>query len=334
MRGELELTKQRKAALYEISEAIHPHSVRAAAYQLFRPYRLIPDMSKGSTNKVSGLLVQMREDGVIPWYWVTDESRVFERYRDFGNPAIFLRYLASAYRSDWWEDQERLVIAVAEKATIAGVARPALIPYRVPFLVVHGNSSATAIRDLAQLNRRDGRPMTVLYLGDWDCAGVFMSIEDLPNRLFDYGATDVEVVRVGVHLEQISEMDALFSAQDQLDERLRELEKKGKTTDAFAVRLQTFIDQYGPDCAELDALDPRVLREALTTKIEASLDLVTFIEAEDREIAEQHLLDDFFDGWDDFVDERTDEARRDLCELMLRRAQDIGGFPGLPGNTR
>ena len=42
--GEQELTTRRKEALYEISAARHPLTVRGHAYPLWRPYRLIDDI--------------------------------------------------------------------------------------------------------------------------------------------------------------------------------------------------------------------------------------------------------------------------------------------------
>ena len=58
----------------EILDEIQPTTVRGVAYQLFNK-KLIPDMGRKSVAKVSRLLVKAREDGIIPWEWIVDESQ-------------------------------------------------------------------------------------------------------------------------------------------------------------------------------------------------------------------------------------------------------------------
>lgn len=52
-------------AAHRILEEIQPASVRAVCYRLFVE-KLIPNMSKASTNKVGTQLVYAREKGIIP----------------------------------------------------------------------------------------------------------------------------------------------------------------------------------------------------------------------------------------------------------------------------
>ena len=44
---------------------------------------------------------------------------------------------------------------------------------------MHGFSSATTVHDIAEDD--DGRDLIVLYVGDFDPSGMFMSEEDLPD---------------------------------------------------------------------------------------------------------------------------------------------------------
>ena len=62
-----------------------------------------------------------------------------------------------------------------------GVLAPVLDQYAVGFLPVGGFSSATKVHDLAEDD--DGRPLILLYVGDYDPSGLFMSERDLPERL-------------------------------------------------------------------------------------------------------------------------------------------------------
>ncbi len=91
--------------------------------------------------------------------------------------ALFARRLIRHARKDRWDDQQQLVEVWSEKSTIGGTIRPVLDELGVTFRVMHGFGSATAICSAAQ----DGikRARTVLYVGDFDPSGLYMSEVDL-----------------------------------------------------------------------------------------------------------------------------------------------------------
>ena len=63
------------------------------------------------------------------------------------------------------------MVVVSEKGTVRGLFAPVLNELGVGFLPVHGFSSATAVYDMAQDD--DGRPLIVVYVGDYDPSGLF-----------------------------------------------------------------------------------------------------------------------------------------------------------------
>jgi len=77
-RGRLQRTKDLWAACLEILEAIQPASVRAVCYQLFNLKR-IDCMKVHCTKRISNHLTQAREEGVIPWEYIVDETGGVER---------------------------------------------------------------------------------------------------------------------------------------------------------------------------------------------------------------------------------------------------------------
>src|SRR4029077_15673411 len=142
------------------------------------------------------LLREAREDGTIPWDWIVDETRRLERVSTWANPAEYARCVAQSYRRDFWDQQPVRVEMWSEKGTVRGVLQPVLDEYGVGFRVMHGFASATAVYDVAQDN--DGRPLIPLYVGDYDCSGMFMSEEDLPTRLKKYDGNHVELRRIAL----------------------------------------------------------------------------------------------------------------------------------------
>ena len=68
--------------------------------------------------------------------------------------------------------------------------------YAVGFRPVHGFSSATIVHDIAEDD--DGRRLIVLYVGDFDPSGMFMSEEDLPARFAKYDGDHITLRRIAL----------------------------------------------------------------------------------------------------------------------------------------
>ena len=98
----------------EVLAAIQPASVRAVCYKLFTQ-GLIPDMSKLSTNRVSRALVIAREQGLVSWRWIVDETRAPERVPTWEDPEAILRAVEQQYRKDRWALQPRRVLDARQK---------------------------------------------------------------------------------------------------------------------------------------------------------------------------------------------------------------------------
>lgn len=104
-------------------------------------------MSKSSTNRVSKQLVYAREQGMIPWEWVVDETREAERTPSWDNPDAFARAVQLSYRRNRWAQQSKQIEVWSEKGTVRGTLAPVLDKYGVTFRVLHGYSSATTVNE-------------------------------------------------------------------------------------------------------------------------------------------------------------------------------------------
>jgi hypothetical protein len=186
-------------AMYEAAEKTQPITGRGVGYKLFAA-GLIPSMDNSEMQRVYRLLREAREDGTIPWDWIVDETRRLERVSTWSNPAEYARCVAQSYRRDFWDQQPVRVEMWSEKGTVRGVLQPVLDEYGVGFRVMHGFGSATTVYDVAQDD--DGRPLKPLYVGDYDCSGMYMSEEDLPKRLEKYDGHHVKLRRIALTLRQ------------------------------------------------------------------------------------------------------------------------------------
>jgi hypothetical protein len=279
-RGLAPKTLELIAVCRTILAAEQPLTVRGVCYRLFNR-KLIPDMSKNSTARVSTILTTARERGMISWDWLVDETREIDYTPSWDDPGEFMKMVEDAYRKDRWASQPERVFLVSEKGTVGGILRPVINRFGVPFAVYHGFGSASAVNLLARISVNDRRPLTLLYVGDHDPSGRYMSDADLPARIEKYGgeATMVRVALVQSDLDDLR--DSTFPAE-------------AKKADS---RHRWFIANHGDVCCELDALDANVLRQRVEQAIVDHLDVDTWNLAGSTEDAEISSLRDFFSNW-------------------------------------
>lgn len=265
-------------AATDILVEIAPCSVRAVAYQLFI-HGALPSMEKRHVDRLGRALVVARETGVVPWGSIVDETREREHVPSWHDPAAFAEAVRRSYRRDRWQDQPRRLVVASEKGTVRGTLAPILQTYGVDFLVCHGFLSATVARDLAVESASDDRPLHLLYIGDHDPSGRYMSDVDLPRRIERYGG-EITVTRLALTEDDLPGLPS-FAAET----------KRGDP------RHRWFTERYGDLCVELDAMDPRELRDRVEDAILDRLDLDAWERAEALEQVEIASLHDVLDAW-------------------------------------
>jgi hypothetical protein len=265
------------AAMHAIAKAAEPITGRGVGYKLFTA-GMIASMSVNEMQKVYRLLRIARERGDIPWEWIVDETRELERVSTWSNTASYARAVATSYRRDFWDQQPVRVEVWSEKGTIRGVLKPVLDHFAVGFRVGHGFTSATALNDVAKDG--DGRDLIVLYIGDLDPSGMFMSERDLPKRLDEYGGGHVKLRRIALTPDQAEGLPS-FPAYD-----------KRKDT-----RYSWFVEHHGTRCWEIDAMDPNDLRECTEQAINELIEPVAWARCEVVNAAELESLQTILSGW-------------------------------------
>ena len=280
-RGKARKTMALIEACIRLAAEIHPASVRAICYRLFIE-KLIPSMAKANTDMVSRQLVYAREQGLLPWGWIVDETRAAERIASWSNPEELIDAAVSQYRKDYSQLQPRRVEVWSEKGTLRGTLAPVLDEYGITFRVMHGYGSATALYGIAQEAADNPKPLTVLYTGDWDPSGMQMSEVDLPNRLQRYGGA-ATIKRVA-----LDESDVAPGTE------LPFFEAESKSKDP---RFKWFTERYGRRCWEVDALSPVVLRQRVEAEILALLDIDAWNHCINIERAERESMQTVLGAW-------------------------------------
>lgn len=154
------------------------------------------------------------------------------------------------------------------------------------------DSPAEAVRDITdqygisrrlRYYERKGRATSVIYLGDHDPTGLDIS-RDIQDRLALFHSRAV-VDRIALNMDQVEQYGPPPSP--------------AKLTDS---RAHGYIEEFGEDTWELDALEPAVLEGLVEEAILARLDRSLWDERVAREQQEKAILTSLADNWPDIVE--------------------------------
>jgi hypothetical protein len=264
----------------QIAKEARPITGRGVGYKLLS-MNLIESMSRNDMQTVYRLLKEAREERIIPWSWIVDETRELEKISTWDNPAEYVEVVARSYRRDFWLHQPVRIEVWSEKGTVRGVLQPVLDEYGVGFRVMHGFGSATALNDVAK--DRDGRPLIMLYIGDYDPSGLWMSECDIPERLKRYGGKHASIKRIALTRDDCRNLG-----------RRPAFNVKEKSKDP---RAPWFRKNYGQLCWELDAMDPNDLRSRVENEINEHIEPEAWERCRIIDKAERESMRHVLDKW-------------------------------------
>jgi hypothetical protein len=111
-------------------------------------------------------LIDVREDGQIPWDWIVDETRSLDDYTGYATVLEGVLARLSYIKLDCWRDDAPMILT--ESRSLAGVLRDIVREYRARISSTNGQCGGFLRTDIAP-QLRPG--MRVLYLGDYDLSG-------------------------------------------------------------------------------------------------------------------------------------------------------------------
>jgi hypothetical protein len=271
---------QLERQILAVLEEDHPQSVRHVFYRMTNP-RLeepVPKTDSGSPNgyaMVQNRLKLMRREGKVPYGWISDATRHGYHTITYSNWADFLRQHIGAYRADLWADADAYCEVWCESRSIAGVILDDCRELAVSLYPAGGFSSISfaydAVTDLEEEVEVTGKPAHIIYIGDYDPAGVLID-RSLEAEYRRHLSDDLEVTfhRLAITEDQI----ALYDLPT----------KPRKATDRRALHIKETV--------EAEAMPAAILRELLRDKIESYLPSGALTVAKIAEESERrHLAD-------------------------------------------
>lgn len=249
-------------------------------YYQFVSRAIIPNSQK-AYDSLGELISNARLAGLVSWLAIEDRTRNLKSLSHWGSPADVLRAAANGYRLDSWEGQECYVEVWVEKDALIGVVEPVAIELDVPYFACRGYVSQSeqwraGIR-LADQAAQGKRPV-IIHLGDHDPSGIDMTRDNLA-RLTMFAGCDVEVDRIALNMDQI--------------EQYQPPPNPAKMSDS---RATDYVEKYGYESWELDALEPRVTQELIRNAVSARLDHELRAEVLDLQERQRQQLYDIADN--------------------------------------
>lgn len=218
--------------------------------------------------------------GLIDWNSIVDRTRKHEANAHWDSPSDIINDSAEQYAIDTRADQDYYLEVWVEKDALVGVIERACQPLDVGYFSCRGYVSQSAMWRAAKRFKYEVTDCVLLHLGDHDPSGIDMT-RDIQDRLDMFNAA-VEVKRIALTMEQVEE--------------LQPPPNPAKTTDS---RYAQYIDLYGEESWELDALDPRFITELIQEHIEEHTDEKRRDALIEKQEKDRERLQEISDDWED-----------------------------------
>lgn len=202
-----------------------------------------------SYKRLGGIINDARLAGLVDWELMEDRTRAIEVPPSWSSPERIIKDCADCFRLDKWADQDVRPEIWIEKEALAGVFERVCSELQVPYFCCRGYTSQSEMwvagRRMALWEKNGQTPM-VLHFGDHDPSGMDMT-RDIKDRLDLFGAggaCHIDLRRLALNMDQI--------------EQYAPPPNPAKITDS---RAASYIDTYGDESWELDALPPDTLAD-------------------------------------------------------------------------
>lgn len=201
--------------------------------------------------------------GLIDWLAIEDRGRNLGYLTSWDSEKEFVNELHEWFRYDWWKNQDYRIEVWVEKDALASVVERTAFKYRCAYMACRGYMSSSEMWQAGQRffeYNRQNQKVILLHLGDHDPRGMDMTRDNLERlELLTHGWAAYEVIRIALNKDQVQKYNPPPNPT--------------KITDKLAGK---YIKEHGQHSWELDALNPKVLDNLISEKIEEYIDWEKF----------------------------------------------------------
>lgn len=248
------IVNQAIVIIKEYAEAKLSLTLRQLYYQ-FVARGLIENTDRSYKN-LGRIITKARMAGLINWRAIEDRGRNATRVWGDHTPEDVLDGIEQRLILDPWLDQQFYVEVWIEKEALLGVIEKPCDNFRVTRLACKGYLSASTLWEASKRmeHARDrGKKPVIIHLGDHDPSGIDMT-RDNGDRAKQLSWGSVEVERIALNFDQVEEHNPPPNPTKMSDSRAA-----------------GYIEEFGRQSWELDALEPReisrLVKEAIQRRI-------------------------------------------------------------------
>jgi hypothetical protein len=250
--------------LAPIIEEQQPCIVRQAYYQAI-VHELV-DKTDAGYDKVQRELLAMRRTGQIPYSWVVDLGRQPYGATGFDDLEHFIRSVKYIYRRNYWLNCPVRLEFWCEKKTLMTTMEPILQDkWGLQFYAGGGFTSESTLfaagEDIAEI----GKPTHVYVLSDWDHSGdgiaehIAKGSKKFPGGLSRFApGVEIHVRKLALTHKQVTKWRVITRPVKF---------RKGSSPGKPDKKAQEWVEKYGDNAAELDAIEPNTLRRLMDETI-------------------------------------------------------------------
>lgn len=282
--------KPRTVALLESAEAIiaqyaaqgYTLTLRQLYYQFVA--RDLIENTERSYKNLGSAISRGRMAGMISWDAIEDRNREYNDFWSMEDPQKAVDQLPNMIRFDYWMRQPCYIEVWVEKEALGNVIERACDPWLVPHMACKGYLSASEAWRAGQrfqVAAEAGKECHLIHLGDHDPSGIDMTRDNRARVWLFSEASDVEVERIALNMDQV--------------EQYKPPPNPAKQTDS---RHDGYAREFGNISWELDALEPSVIADLVTGRIEELVDHGIWDETRFAEEETENLLTAVGENWD------------------------------------
>lgn len=249
-------------------------------YYQFVARGLMPNTQKEYKRLVS-LIGDARLAGLIDWTAIEDRSRNLNKNTHWRDAGHILSAARSSFMVDHWEGQGHCVEVWIEKEALLGVIGNICEDLDVAYFACKGYASLSEMWQASQRLRSSAGLPIIVYLGDHDPSGIDMT-RDIRERHEIFNTFGLVVNRIALNMDQV-----------------REYNPPPNPTKFFDTRRDSYVSLYGDEGWELDALEPRVLRQLIQDTVEQYRDEEIYQEVLTQEREYLEILARVEENWEE-----------------------------------
>ena len=256
--------------ILEDSEEFWPMSVRHVHYRLLNDPPLKHAKKPNSRYKndlksykaTSRLLTTCRVDGNISYEALEDETRDTITPASYDGMGAFVKLSSevflAGYRRDLLQDQDDMVVVVAEKLTVKGIIQPVCNEFGVTLIITRGYCDIGTRHNIVERFEQSGkRRLILVYVTDHDPEGVDIPHSFTQSLVNDMGLDHDRILskQAAITLEQAKSRNLTPNPAKETSSRFSSYMKRTRTTKSW----------------ELEALEPvdlqSLVRDAILEQI-------------------------------------------------------------------